>query len=138
MTQTGEARGFKPLNTGGFMGEIGPLLSRRDGEGGFVYALETDARHVNGIGLIHGGVTGALLDQAIAMLAWEASERAPTVTVQMDTRFLEAARPGDFLEARARLAHRAGSMLFLDGELRAGGRPVAMATAVMKILRKGA
>lgn len=138
MTDTSEQRNWKPLNAGAFMAMLGPLTKARDADGCVAYALQTRSEHANAIGLVHGGVITTLLDQAIAMVAWEAVDRAPTVTVQLETRFVSAARPGTLLEARAKIRDRAGSMIFLDAEVFDGERVVALATAVMKISRKAA
>ncbi|WP_434730503.1 PaaI family thioesterase [Rhizobium binae] len=138
MTGTREERNWKALNAGAFMAMVGPLTRVQNEDGSFVYALQTRHEHENALGLIHGGVITALLDQAISMVAWTAADRAPTVTVQMDTRFVSAAKPGTFLEARAKIRHQTGSLMFLDAEVSDGEHTVALATAVMKILRKAA
>ncbi|WP_238380905.1 PaaI family thioesterase [Alkalilacustris brevis] len=127
--------GWRKLSAGGFMDHIGPLEARRDAEG-WRYALDTGPAHANPVGMIHGGVIAGLLDHAIALAAWEAAERVPAVTVQLDTRYLGAAKPGDRLEATTRLRHRTGSLLFLDATLSTGGRYVAAATAVMKLAKQ--
>lgn len=140
MTDAREETQWKPLKAGAFMDGIGPVLAAKDADGGYIYALEVTEAHVNALGLVHGGVISALLDQAIAMVAWRAAERAPTVTVQMNTRFTGAAKPGARLEARALVKHQTGSMMFLDAEVTDSShpdpRPVALATAIMKISRK--
>ncbi|SDM01574.1 PaaI family thioesterase [Aliiruegeria lutimaris] len=126
---------WRNVEIAGFMGHIGPLQrSTRNGEADR-FGLATSDTHANHIGSIHGGVITSLLDQVIALTAWKAAERQPTVTVQMDTRFLGAAKSGDFLEARARLRHATRSLLFVDGEVTCDDRPIATATAVMKINR---
>lgn len=132
--ECGEVTGWKPLEVGGFMDGIGPLLATRSQEE-WRYGLDTDARHLNPIGLVHGGVTASLIDHAFAMVAWEASGRAPTATVQMDIRYLGAARKGDRLEASAVIRHQTGSMLFVDADVHAAGRAIASASAIMKIIR---
>ena len=76
---------------------------------------------------------GSLLDQVIALAAWNAAQTQPTVTIQLDTRFMGAARAGDLLEAQATLRHATRPMLFLDGEITSAGRPIATASAIMKI-----
>ncbi len=118
------------------MAHIGPLLRAEatdEAGAGPVYALQTSALHQNPIGLVHGGVLTSLLDQAIAIVAWTAADRRPTVTVQMDTRFLAAARAGDFLEVRPRIRHATRSLLFVDADLTVGATTVATASAIMKI-----
>ncbi|WP_319517683.1 PaaI family thioesterase [uncultured Martelella sp.] len=137
MTEFREENGWKPLNAGGFMAGIGPLYARRRQDGGFTYALETGEAHANALGLVHGGVITGLVDQTIALVAWHAAGRAPVVTVEMSTRFTDSARPGARLEAKAEVRQTSGSMMFIDATVHEGERTVALATAVMKIARKG-
>lgn len=133
MPQHKEQTGWIELKAGPFMDRIGPVLRTRDLDGHTIYGFRTDPSHCNAIGTVHGGVLTSLLDQAIAIEAWNAADRCPTVTLQMDTRFMQAARAGDLLEACATLRHGTRSMLFVDAEVHSGDRLVATATAVMKI-----
>lgn len=134
MPPSNEETSWKELKAGPFMDGIGPVLRAKAQDGTNLYALRTDASMCNAIGTIHGGVLTSLLDQAIAIEAWNAAERQPTVTLQMDTRFISAARAGDFLQARAVLRHGTRSMLFVDADLLCEGKLIATATAVMKIV----
>ena len=54
------------------------------------------------------------------------------MTVQMNTNFLNAARPGDFLEVDVRVRKRSGSMLFMDAILTVGNREIATASCILK------
>ncbi|GGF78071.1 uncharacterized domain 1-containing protein [Mameliella alba] len=132
-TDTGE---WRPLDIKGFMALMGPLLRATDAGDRGTYGFQTDDRHGNHIGLVHGGVLTSLLDQAIAIRAWKAAERQPTVTVQMDSRFLGAARVGDFLKIRPEIRHATRSLIFVDAEIHSGTGPVATASAIMKITSK--
>ena len=132
--ETGQ-QAWRPLRIDGFMGLIGPLHTRRH-DGRKRYGLHTDARHGNAIGTVHGGVVASLLDQVIALEAWNAADRRPTATVQMDTRFLGAARPGDVLEASAAIRRTSRALVFVDAEATRGGDLLATATAIMKILNR--
>jgi uncharacterized protein (TIGR00369 family) len=131
-----EERNWKPLKAGPFMASLGPLLVSRGGEGSFMYALETGEEHANALGLVHGGVISSLLDQVISMVAWTAADREPVVTMQLDTRFLRATKPGARLEAHAQIRHMAGSTIFVDAEVSRDMEIVALATALMKISRR--
>ncbi|ADZ71565.1 PaaI family thioesterase [Polymorphum gilvum] len=133
----GEASPWKEMRAGRFLDRIGPLLAARD-DGAWRYGLRVDDSHTNPVGLVHGGVIFSLIDHAIALVAWEAADRHAAVTLQLDTRFLETARAGDLLEAGARLRHRTHSLLFLDADVTVGGRPIAAASAIMKLAGKGA
>ncbi len=123
--------GWKPMKIGGLWDTIGPLLSRKDGDG-WRYGLQTDDRHANVLGLIHGGTVTSLADHAMTLVAYAACERQPAVTVQMETRILGSARPGELLEAVATLRELTRSLVFLDCRIEVEGRTVAAGSAVMK------
>ena len=127
----GDWRELKKMT--GLMGQLGPLLARRDGES-WRYGLRTTEMHGNPIGVIHGGTLMTMLDQTATMIAlWITGEKA-VLTVQMDTRFLAAGRVGDLLEGTATLRHRTGSLLFIDAQLSVDGRAIADASLIMKPL----
>ena len=125
---------WKALKSIGLMEAIGPLLSRRIGSD-WRYGLQAGPQHANAIGLIHGGTLAALVDQVMSMVAWHAVDRQPVVTIHMDTTFVNAASPGDFLEVEARLVERKGSMAFLDATITTDDRLVMKASCVMKITK---
>lgn len=124
---------WRVLKIDGFMELIGPLLRSTRPDARSTYAFQTLATHKNPIGVIHGGVLTSLLDQVIAITAWKAADRQPTVTVQMDTRFLNAAQVGDFLEIRATIRHTTRSLVFVDADITCGHKIIASGSAVMKI-----
>lgn len=137
MTETDTALAqWRIMKIDGFMGLVGPLLKSKQPEDRNLYGLQTNEMHKNAIGIVHGGVITSLLDQVIAIEAWNAADRQPTVTVQMDTRFLGAAKAGDFLETRAKICHATRSLMFADADVTCGTTPIANATAIMKISKK--
>ena len=117
----------------GFMGLVGPLWSRREADHHVFGVVVTDA-HVNPAGMIHGGMLATLLDQSVSTAAWEAGQRQPCVTVQLDTHFIAAVRPGAFLEARARVLRATSSLVFVQSELRVDSNTVATGMATLKIV----
>lgn len=131
MNETATASEWKTLKGAGLMEAIGPLLARRNGDR-WIYGLATDARHANAIGVIHGGTLSAFADQVMSMVAWEATERQPVVTIHMATSFMSTASPGDFLEAEARITARKGSMLFVETIVTRAGEEVIRASCIMK------
>lgn len=122
---------WRELRVPGFIGHMGPLLAARE-DGAWRYGLRTTPHHANPVGLVHGGVITTLIDHAMALVAWEATDRQPAVTIQLDSRFVGAARVGDLLEVRATLRHMTGSLLFMDAEVGLPERTVATASAILK------
>jgi len=127
------ADGWKPLNIDGFMELLGPLLRSTRPEDKNTYGFQTTDRHKNHIGLVHGGVLMSLLDQVLSIVAWNAADRQPTVTVQMDTKFMGAVRSGDFLEIRASIQHATRSLMFVDAAISSGHAPIASTSTIVKI-----
>lgn len=118
----------------GFSQLVGPLWARREGDG-WAYGVLTGDMHANPAGIVHGGLIATLLDHALSSIAWEAASRAPCVTVQLDTHYLAAARPGKFLAVRGRVMRQTASLLFMHGELYADDELIASAQALLKRLR---
>ena len=75
-----------------------------------------------------------LLDHALSIIAWEANERKPCITVALDVQFLAAARPGDFVVARGRIVRQTASLVFAQGSLTVDAQQIATASAILKVM----
>lgn len=129
-----QSQGWKSRQLAGFMGHSGPLWTRREGDG-WAYGLFAEDKHLNPAGVVHGGALATLIDHVVSTVAWEACDRTPCVTVQLDTHFLAEVRAGEFAQARASITARTGGLVFVDGLVQVDGRSVLAARAVMKVLR---
>lgn len=127
-----EAAGWKTRRAGAFMESIGPLWARRE-EGGWAYGLLADDRHLNPTQIVHGGLLQTLIDHALSLLAWEACERKPCVTLQSDSHFLATVNSNDFVVARGVEVRRTRNLIFMRGHLEVQDKPVLSAQAVFKI-----
>ena len=127
--------GWRTLSPKGFAGLVGPLWARRETDGALALGILTGEGHVNPGGFVHGGLIATLLDHVISTAAWEAANRVPCVTVQLDTKYLSAVAAGSFLEARASVLRKTRELVFTQGELRVGHDMVATGTAVLKIVK---
>lgn len=117
----------------GFTGLVGPLWSRRE-EGSYAFGVILTDDHVNPAGFVHGGMLATLLDQSVSTAGWEAAQRKPCVTVQIDSHFIASVRPGSFLEARARIVRATRTLVFVQSELRVGDECVATGMATVKVI----
>lgn len=131
------SQGWTPRSLPGHMGQVGPLWTCRNGES-WRYGLLTEERHLNPAGLVHGGALLTLADQAVSTVAWEACERQPCVTVQLDSQFLTSVLAGEFVQADAVLLQRSQKLLFLRAELRVQERLVMTVQAICKLIGTGA
>lgn len=124
--------GFTPLNRGGpYFTQLGPLYHRRDEHDRVVLGLRVGVEHTNMVGITHGGMLMTFADGALGInLSVAKGKPRSSVTVHMSTDFLEAVRPGDWLEAHVRIQRMGSRLNFADCELRVGDRVCLRATGV--------
>jgi uncharacterized protein (TIGR00369 family) len=132
------AEGWRALTGAALPSGLGvPWAKKTDGQ--WRYGLQTVPEHGNPNGVVHGGVLMAFADHGLSMLAWEAAERAICTTIQLNTHFLDAARPGEFLELRGEVTRRTHGLVFLRGVLgardSAGIRDVVAVDGIWRVLR---
>lgn len=128
------SQGWKPHQLPGFMGLAGPLWTQRE-EDGWAYGLRVAREHLNPAGVLHGGALLTLMDHALSTVAWQALERQPCLTVQLDSHFLGSVAEGSFVVVRAQVTQRTRSLIFLQGRATVEGKPVLQAQAIMKAVR---
>lgn len=91
---------------------------------------------LNRFGALHGGMTAAMLDDALSIaagLSLQWGEISPTLSLTVN--YLAIAKPGK-LHASARVVRRGRSVMFLEAQLRReGGEMVATATAAASIIQ---
>jgi acyl-coenzyme A thioesterase PaaI-like protein len=132
------ANGWRALPGAALPAGLGvPWAKKQDGA--WRYGLQTGAEHGNNNGVIHGGVLMAFADHGLSFLAWEAAERAPCTTIQLNTHFLDGARPGEFLELRGEVTRRTRGLVFVRGVAAArdadGARDVIAVDGIWRVLR---
>ena len=113
---------------------IGPFL-RRDGDDSVTIGLLIEDRHCNEHGSLHGGVQMAMADYTAGTTARFGMGEEGTVTVSFDASFIDAGRLGEWVEGRADIVRRTGSLVFLQGRIVAGDRPLLTFNSVVKRLR---
>ncbi len=108
-------------------------------DGRWQYGLLTGSDQGNPNGVLHGGVVLAFADHGLSLLAWEAAERAVCTTIQLNGHFLDAARPGEFLELRGEVTRRSRGLVFLRGLVGARDltqfRDIAAIDGIWRVLR---
>jgi uncharacterized protein (TIGR00369 family) len=127
------AQGWAPMLDGGFAEHTGPLWMRGEGVG-LEIAVQTDARHRNHNGGVHGGVLAALMDHTLGNVGRAAVGGQAVATVQMEVQFLSPGRLGDFLIGRATVMRQTRTLVFVRCEVESDGRAVAAGSGVLKIL----
>ncbi|HYF08291.1 MAG TPA: PaaI family thioesterase [Acetobacteraceae bacterium] len=132
-SQTLDKESWHPLRMGDVTEFIGPYLRRRTPKG-YVYAFQTDERHANINGVLHGGMLVTFADQALGSTVYEATGKRKCVTASLNVQFVNAVKPGEFVECDAEVIRVTRSLVFIRGMLRVGDRVVLAADGVWKIL----
>jgi len=126
--------GWKEMVDGPMPGGLGPAYAQRFPDG-WRYGFVTRPDHVNPAGAIHGGILMAFADHVLGLYVWAAANKAPNVTIQLNTHFLGAVTPGDFLELRGEVTRATGSMVFVRGLVRVGEKDVLAGDGIWRVFR---
>lgn len=127
--------GFERLQRGGpYMAGLGDLYLRQE-DGQIVIAMHVNERHTNMRGIVHGGMLASLADTALGIgLTLSCEARHSFVTVSLTNDYLEAARPGDWLEAHVQVDRIGGRVAFAGCRLQVGEKLVLRATGVFAVM----
>lgn len=125
--------GFEPMGftKEGLIGLLGPYYWRQDGES-LVYGFQSDGRHGNPNGVIHGGALTAFADTLTGHLIEHSCGRK-CATIALDSRFVAAGKVGAWVEGRARLRKLTKTLAFLDVDLEADGELILTALCVYRV-----
>ena len=113
---------------------LGPIFVRKDADR-MVLAVTVTDFHANTRGVAHGGMLISFADSALGIvLAYSRTPPQPMVTVSLATDFLDAARPGDLLEAWVEVERIGARLAFATCLLRVGERRILRANGVFSVV----
>lgn len=116
------------------MANLGDLYCRRN-DGEIVIAMRIDERHTNMRGIAHGGMLSSLADSALGIgLTLYCEGRHSFVTVNLSTDFVDAARPGDWVEAHVDVQKLGSRVAFANCFLQVGERRILRASGVFAVM----
>ncbi|WP_342722084.1 PaaI family thioesterase [Bradyrhizobium sp. B097] len=125
--------GFKLLpSRPGFIDHNGPYYCRETGDAAPEWGFQSDDRHGNPYGYIHGGAILGFLDTALGSAVFMATKRK-CATVSLDTRFVGGAAPGPWIIGRTTVKKVTRTFAFVDAEAFAGDRLLVTAAAVFRV-----
>lgn len=116
------------------MANLGELYCRQ-GEGEIVFAMRIEDKHTNMRGIAHGGMLASLADSSLGLgLTLYCEGRQSFVTVNLSTDFIDAARPGDWVEAHVEVQKLGKRMAFANCFLQIGTRRILRASGVFAVM----
>lgn len=128
------AAGWTAIDDDPMPSGLGTTWCKRQGDA-WIYGLLTRKDHANRFGAIHGGILVAFADHTLGNIADTVADGARHATIQLNTHFLAAVEPGEFLELRGEVTRATGSMAFVRGIVAVGQKDVLAVDGIWKIFR---
>ncbi len=126
-------KGFKQIAVAdGFIGHNGPYYWQRHEDGRLEFGFQSDARHANPNGVLHGGAVLGFLDTILGH-AVVVETRKRCATIALDTRFVAAAPPGSWVSGRASMRKLTRGLAFVDAEAAVKETLIVTATAIFRV-----
>lgn len=124
------------IKSTGFINTIGPVRTAYtpEPEHRWFATIDVEKSHLNQGGVCHGGVLMSLVDIAMGSGAWHSGGMHGCATIQMESKFLAAAKEGQTLLAMATQSRRTRDLSFMACDVWGGGRLVFKANGVWKYL----
>lgn len=126
------AAGWSAMEDDGFIGLVGPIWHKRSAEGanlGFI----AETRHQNRAGVVQGGMLATLADRTLGLAVRRDELDRSQATINLDINYLDAARIGEFVEARATVLRQTSNLAFVTGQIDVDGRIVASINGIWRI-----
>lgn len=121
--------GWMPHEDDTYIGGMGDVYERT--RNGLVeIALQTDSRHRNLGGIVHGGVVMSLMDRVIGINCRLAAKGHRMVTANLNISFIGAIQVGGFITLSCQMNRVGRRTIFGDGRAEVDGRLVATASGV--------
>jgi uncharacterized protein (TIGR00369 family) len=117
---------------GRFASMLGDFYFRQAEDKSVHCKMETDRKHSNGLGYIHGGFIMSFIDMAMFAFIYRQLENHAAVTLSCATDFLSAGIVGKPIEASGEILKETGKMLFVRGLVTQDGVNVASFTGTMR------
>ena len=112
-----------------------PLFARKT-ERAVVLGLRAGPAHCNSRGFVHGGLIGALTDNAMGLSCGRVSGHAGFLTVSLNVDFLGVALEGQWLEFDTVFVKPGRTLCFAQAFVTADGQPCARANAVFRVVER--
>ena len=136
MTNSSVPEGFQPYNARSpFMEKMGSLYYKADGDD-IIYGFLAEEGHTNSNGVVHGGMLFSFLDDILGHIVWRSLNKKRCATISLNCDFVASAKPGDWVETRAKISRKGLAVVFMRGELLVRGKRILTADGIWKIIGK--
>ena len=113
---------------------IGPFLCRREADGAFTSLLQTDERHNNNAGTLHGGLIMSFADFSLFVIARDILN-GPCVTLSMTCDFVAGVPGGATVIGSGEVTKSTRSLIFVRGDLKVDDTIIAPFSGILKRIK---
>ncbi len=113
---------------------VGPFYTPDD-EHDHRVMFQAEQRHINATGVVHGGLLMTMADLAICYTARQGFPDERTITVSMNSDFVDGGKLGEFIVAQAEVIRRTGSFVFMRTQVITGDRVLLNVSGVVKRIK---
>jgi uncharacterized protein (TIGR00369 family) len=117
----------------GFGRAMGPWYEKTEGQC-FTLGFRAEERHINRLGIIHGGMMMAFADIVLSE-AGRRITRKPSVTMRMAVDFVSPAKLGDWIEGTGELSRSTRNLVFVRARIWRGKHTLMTASGVFNFIR---
>jgi len=116
---------------------VGPFYTRREMDGSYTTGFRPSERNLNSSGNLHGGAIATFADYSLFMIACEAIQLRPSVTVTLNMEFMRAARAETLLTGRGDVLRTTKSLVFVRGVITCEDTTLVSLSGVIKLINPG-
>ena len=118
----------------GFMKYLGGLNLNKIDSTNYEFSVEIKEIHLNTGKIAHGGFLSTIADTGMGTAAHQVAGDRRCVTINLDVRFITAAKLGDKLNGRVKILKKTKTLVFINCEISSSKDLVISASGIWKIL----
>lgn len=117
----------------GFGRAMGPWYEKPEGDK-VTLGIRAEERHINRLGIIHGGMMMAFADTLLSEVGRRVTGRQ-SVTMRMTVDFISAAKLGDWIEGTGEVSRITRNLVFVQARIWRGKHTLMTASGVFSFIR---
>ena len=118
----------------GFMQYLGGLNLEKINDTSYEFSVEIKEMHLNTGKIVHGGFLSTIADTGMGTAAHRVSNDRRCVTINLDMKFITAAKLGEKLKGKVKILKKTRTLIFINCEINNNKDIVVFASGTWKIL----
>ena len=118
----------------GFMQYLGGLNLEKINDTSYEFSVEIKEMHLNTGKIVHGGFLSTIADTGMGTAAHRVSNDRRCVTINLDMKFITAAKLGEKLKGKVKILKKTRTLVFINCEITNNKEIIVSASGTWKIL----